>query len=88
MQPYYGDWSYVNQFEEWFVHDIYGNRIHLTSANIYLMSPAQNLTPNAAYHSWCDYFVQISKNFLNSYPQYDGIFADDTVDNSRRGMWF
>jgi len=79
MQPYYSDWNYVNQFEEWFVHDKDGNRIHLTSANIYLMSPAQDLTPNAAYHSWSDYFAQTSLQFLEDNMHYDGIFADDAA---------
>jgi len=79
MPDYLPYWSYVNQFEEWFVHDKDGNRIHLTFANIYLMNPAQDLTPNEEYHSWSDYFVQISDDFLNNNPQYAGIFADDVA---------
>jgi hypothetical protein len=79
LPEYISYYSYVDQFEEWFVHDIYGNRIHLSSANIYLMSPAQDLTPNEEYHSWSDYVVQTSLQFLEDNLHYDGIFADDVA---------
>ena len=69
MSSDYPDWNYVNQFEEWFVHDIHGNRVQPTSyPNNYLMNPDSG---------WSNYFAQQCKEFLTKYPQFDGIFADD-----------
>jgi hypothetical protein len=81
MQSYYSDWNYVNQFESWFVHDKNGNRVLGNDLNGYLMNPAPNLTPTQTYHSWSDYYTQKSQAFLQSNPQYDGIFADDVAYN-------
>ncbi|MFA5102307.1 MAG: putative glycoside hydrolase, partial [Candidatus Thermoplasmatota archaeon] len=81
MHTYYSDWDYVNQYENWFVHDNYGNRVRASSHGGYLMNPAPNLTPNAPYHSWSDYYAQKSKQFLINNPHYDGIFADNVAMN-------
>jgi len=65
----YSDWSYVTQFEDWFVHDKNGNRIeHTGYPGSYLMNPNSG---------WSDYLAQKCQLFLQTYPQYDGIFADD-----------
>jgi hypothetical protein len=79
MHTHYSDWNYVNQYEDWFVHDTNGNRIRASSHGGYLMNPAPNLTPNAPYHSWSDYYAQKSQQFLQNYPQYDGIFVDNVA---------
>jgi hypothetical protein len=64
------DWQYVNSHEDWFVHDINGNRIErVVYPGQYLMNPNSG---------WSDYIAQQNKQFLQNYPQYDGIFADDT----------
>ena len=64
------DWQYVTSHENWFVHDINGNRIErVTYPGQYLMNPSSG---------WSDYCAQQNKQFLQNYPQYDGIFADDT----------
>jgi hypothetical protein len=64
------DWQYVNSHENWFVHDINGNRIErVTYPGQYLMNPSSG---------WSDYCAQQNQQFLQNYPQYDGIFADDT----------
>jgi hypothetical protein len=81
MQSYYADWNYVNQQEAWFAHDINGNRIRPDDLNGYLMNPAPNLTPTGTYHSWSDYYAQKSLQFLQKYPQYSGMFADDVTLN-------
>ena len=66
----WSDWQYVNSHENWFVHDINGNRIErVTYPGQYLMNPSSG---------WSDYCAQQNKQFLQNYPQYDGIFADDT----------
>lgn len=67
-QPYYSDWEYVNQQEDWFVHDIYGNRIINVDYGAYLMNPSSG---------WSDYYAQKSLETLENFPAYDGIFADD-----------
>ncbi len=77
MQSYYGDWDYVNQFEEWFVHDYLGNRVELLAFDGYLMNPAPNLTPDEEYTSWNEYYSQRSAQFLQDNSQYNGIFVDD-----------
>jgi len=77
----YSDWSYVTQFEDWFVHDKNGNRIE--NANYpgsYLMNPNSG---------WSDYLAQKCQLFLQSYSQYDGIFADDVpISLSETGYAF
>jgi Hypothetical glycosyl hydrolase family 15/Dockerin type I domain len=66
----WSDWQYVNNHESWFVHDINGNRIErVTYPGQFLMNPNSG---------WSDYCAQQNKQFLQSHPQYDGIFADDT----------
>jgi len=66
----WSDWQYVNTHEDWFVHDINGNRIErVTYPGQYLMNPNSG---------WSDYCAQQNAQFLQNYPQYEGIFADDT----------
>ncbi len=66
----WSDWQYVNSHEDWFVHDINGNRIErVTYPGQYLMNPNSG---------WSDYCAQQNQQFLQNYPQYNGIFADDT----------
>jgi len=66
----WSDWQYVSSHENWFVHDVNGNRIErVTYPGQYLMNPNSG---------WSDYCAQQNKQFLQNYPQYDGIFADDT----------
>jgi hypothetical protein len=66
----WSDWQYVNSHENWFVHDINGNRVErVTYPGQYLMNPSSG---------WSDYCAQQNKQFLQNYPQYNGIFADDT----------
>jgi len=62
-------WSYVDQHENWFIHDIYGNRVVSRSWGAYLMSPNPSV-------GWSDYYSNECAQYLNDYPQYDGIFGD------------
>ncbi len=71
MQPYYSDWDYVNQYEDWFVHDTNGNRIRMVNYDgPYLMDPKSG---------WSNYFAKRCKDYIDSHPLCDGIFADDTA---------
>ncbi len=81
MPSYYGDWDYVNQFEEWFVHDIYYQRVKLYGSDRYLMNPTLYTTPGEEYTSWSDYYAQKSAQFLLDNSHYNGIFVDDCAYN-------
>ena len=71
MSSTYTDWNQVTQHEDWFVHDINGNRIQPSGyPTNYLMNPNSG---------WSDYFSQNCVDLLENYPQFDGIFADDVV---------
>jgi hypothetical protein len=66
----WSDWQYVNSHEDWFIHDVNGNRIErVTYPGQYLMDPSSG---------WADYCAQQNKQFLQNNPHYNGIFADDT----------
>lgn len=81
MATTYSDWSTVDSHEDWFVHDIYGNRIIPTNyPNNRLMNPNSG---------WSDYYAQKCLNSLQNYPSYDGIFADDvSIDLQGDGYSF
>ena len=92
---WYDDWNIVNQtkYESWFVHDKYGSnyyhRVTSTGGTHYLMRPNLGLTPTQQYTSWADYYTKRAKTFLQNYPQYDGIFADEvTWDLAEMGAVF
>lgn len=70
MQDYYSDWNYVNSHEDWFAHDIYGNRIKSPTWGSYLMNPNSG---------WSNYYADKALDFLNSNTHYSGIFADDVA---------
>jgi Hypothetical glycosyl hydrolase family 15/Dockerin type I domain len=67
----WSDWQNVNSQEDWFVHDINGNRIErVVYPGQYLMNPNSG---------WSNYFAQRCKTFLTTYPQFDGVFLDDAA---------
>jgi hypothetical protein len=71
MSTTYPDWNQVTQHEDWFVHDINGNRVQPSGyPTNYFMNPNSD---------WSDYFAQQCQEFLTNYPQFDGIFADDVL---------
>jgi hypothetical protein len=77
----FDDWNYVTQHEDWFLHDINGNRVQpLNYPTNYMMNPNSG---------WSNYYAQQSKQFLINNPQYDGIFSDDVItDFNQIGMQF
>lgn len=71
MSSSYDDWTTVNQHEDWFLHDINGNRVRPSAySNEYVMNPNSG---------WSTYYAQQCKQFLSNYPQYSGIFSDDVM---------
>ena len=56
MDITYSDWNYVNQYEDWFIHDIYGNRIIPSN---YPNARLMNISSG-----WGNYYAQVSKDFF------------------------
>jgi len=67
----FDDWDYVTQHEDWFIHDVNGNRVQpLNYPTNYIMNPNSG---------WSSYYASQCQQFLNNNPQYDGIFSDDVI---------
>ena len=71
-------WSEVNQHENWFYHDIYGNRL----MHSYYGTYALDITS-----SWKDFFPYLCSNYLEKYPFFDGILADDAWNSFQLDCW-
>ncbi len=74
QSPGMSDWSLVNNHEDWFVHTTTGERVKSTRWGGYLMNPNSG---------WSNYYAQRCLAMLNTYPSYDGIFADDVIYDLR-----
>lgn len=75
QNPY---WKEVNTHENWFYHDIFGRRLLHNYYNTY----ALNITSG-----WKDYFLYICNNYIDTYPFFDGILADDAWAYFQRDCW-
>jgi len=62
-------WDEVNAHEDWFLHDVNGNRLIHKVYGWYAM--------DVGNHGWRDHFANYVKAKLDKYPSIDGIFADD-----------
>ena len=62
------EWDFIDQHEEWFLHDIDGNRIRMKEYRWYLMNPSNN--------EWRNYFAGRVKDVLDN-SEFDGVFLDD-----------
>jgi hypothetical protein len=67
-----GDWATVNANEAWFIHDSAGNRVQHGGYLWYLMD-----TGNAGYRQYWSNYVN---KLLSTYSYFDGVMADDVVD--------
>ena len=72
MIPSYEDWAEVNNHEDWFVHDAYGNRVKDTRWGFYLM--------DVGNYGWRQHFVSYINNKMATYGAYDGVYADTVWD--------
>lgn len=72
MHTWYEDWSEVNSHEDWFLHDVNGNRVMSAGYGWYAMDVG-----NAG---WRSHYADFVKAKLAAYPMVDGIFADDVWD--------
>ena len=62
-------WEEVNQHEDWFLHDINGNRLVNKTYGAYLMNPASS--------GWAIFYTDGITKMLSNFPDLDGVFADD-----------
>jgi len=72
MHSSYDDWEEVDPHEDWFLHDIHGNRLVHKRYGCYAMDVG-NL-------GWQSHYANYVKSKLDRYPAFDGVFADDTWD--------
>jgi len=69
MHSHYDDWEEVNTHEDWFIHDINGNRLVNKFWGWYCM--------DVGNQGWRNHYAAWVKSMLDRYPMVDGVFADD-----------
>ena len=69
MHTRYEDWAEVNTHEDWFLHDIDGNRLVMEKWDWYLM--------DLGNVGWRNHYADRMKGYLDQYSQLDGVLADD-----------
>lgn len=79
MHTFYDDWTEVDAHEDWFLHDINGNRLQRPPWNWYAM--------DVGNPGWRMHYANYVKSMLDSYPALDGIFADDAWDTFWYDDW-
>lgn len=79
MHLFYEDWTEVDAHEDWFLHDINGNRLQDVQYGYFCMD-TRNL-------EWRQHYANYVKSKLDTYPALDGIFADDVWDVWRKTGW-
>jgi len=72
IDTYLEDWAEVNLHEDWFLHDINGNRLKNADYDSYAM--------DVGNPEWRDHQAQLVKAKLNERPWADGVFADSVFD--------
>lgn len=82
MHTYYDDWAEVDAHEDWFLHDIYGNRIKPARGGL---APWYGM--DVGNPGWRNHYADYVKGMLEAYPDLDGIFADNVWDFFRYDVW-
>jgi hypothetical protein len=72
MDTYLADWAEVNLHEDWFLHDVNGNRLINKNYGSYAMDVANS--------GWRSHYANFVKAKLDAYPMVNGIFADDVLE--------
>lgn len=72
MHSNYDDWNEVNSHEDWFLHDVNGNRLIHRYWGWYAMDIGNT--------GWRSHYANYVKDKLDSYL-FDGVFADDVWDS-------
>ena len=78
MHSYYEDWEEVDSHEDWFLHDINGNRLVHNYWGWYAMDVGNT--------GWRSHYANYVKDKLDSFP-FDGVFADDTWRRFPNDRW-
>ncbi len=71
MKTTFSDWAEVNAHEDWFLHDINGNRLE-GNPNVFA-----GYVMDVGNPGWRSHYATIVKAYLDAYPMVDGIFADN-----------
>jgi hypothetical protein len=74
MHASYEDWAEVDSHEDWFAHDVYGNRIVNTNWGWHLMDPSSA--------GWRQHYTSYVNSKM-SHSQFDGLFVDDCWNDFR-----
>lgn len=72
------DWDIVDQHENWFVHDIHGNRLLNKYWDCYCM--------DVGNQEWRQHYVDYIKQKFDLYA-FDGVFADDVWSELWKDDW-
>lgn len=72
MHTTYEDWPEVNSHEDWFLHDVDGNRLIHKGYGWYAMDVGNS--------GWRSHYSNFVKAKLDTYPTVDGVFADDVLE--------
>ena len=73
MTTYLDDWLEADAHEDWFLHDVSGNRLQIAWESGWYGMDVGN-------PGWREHFANYVKNMLETYPDLDGIFADNAWD--------
>lgn len=79
MDPMMDDWDEVNAHEDWFLHDLNGNRLQLNVSNGWYCMDISN-------QGWRQHYADYVKGKIDLYG-FDGVFADDVWTHLFRGSW-
>ena len=82
MHTYYDDWPEADAHEDWFLHDVSGNRIRAVSGGL-----AGWYGMDVGNPGWREHFANYVKSMLETYPDVDGIFADNAWNSFRYAVW-
>jgi len=75
MHTYYEDWAEVNTHEDWFLHDLNGNRLQIKWASAWFGMDISKV-------GWRNHFTSLVKQKVEAYG-FDGVF----LDNCWRGLF-
>lgn len=73
------DWAEVDPHEDWFLHDVNGNRLVRPPWGWYAL--------DVGNPEWVNYYINWVLNKLATFPAVDGIFIDEVLDTFRKTDW-
>jgi len=79
ISPEDKDWYLVDPHEDWFLHDINGNRIQNKQYGWYALDVGNS--------GWRTYYANWVKNKISTSTVFDGVFADDVLSTFWYDLW-